>query len=178
VVEHGVHGVQLGTLASFELPGIFEFGLDEEAFAEDDGPTAGLFLALPAQSVRAVVGNDPDQGYRIFDYSDSMQTYTFIPLLVVLIGIPVLLALYAGFAAARAARASGRAAAVLWGALTGPVWALSMLILGAIAKGTDLVSVFGYANGGSAFGWSLLFGAVAGALGGLLASTASERRAA
>jgi hypothetical protein len=180
VVEHGVHGVQLGTLASFELPDILGFAFeDEEAFAEaDGGPTAGLLMPLPAQSARAVVGDDPDSGYRIFDYSDSMHSYTFIPLLIVLIGIPVLLSLYAGFASARAARASSRGVAALWGALTGPVWALSMLVLTAITKGTDLISIFGHASSGSAFGWSLLVGTLGGAIGGLLASSGSERSAA
>jgi hypothetical protein len=177
-VEHGVHGLQLGTLTAFELPQIAAFGLDDEdGFGEDGGLNAGVLMPLPAQSARAIVGDDEQDGYRIFDYSDAMQAYTFVPLLILLIAIPVVTALYAGFSAARATDASTQPVAVAWGALTGPVWALTMVLLNAITKGTDLISLFGHADGGSTFGWSLLFGVVFGALGGLLASVSSSRPA-
>ncbi len=101
-----------------------------------------------------------------------------------LIALPLLLALYAGFIAAGAAGATrppSRSAA--WGALVGPAWAILMVILDALATKSleqevlgrsQVLNLFGSADGGSTFLSFLLIGAVLGALGGLLAGTAGS----
>ena len=172
-VEHGIHGVELGTFATFDLTNLARAGAlleDEEGF-ESDNEGAGLFLALPVERVDKLLDidrEDAEATYRIFDYSDAMPSWAFVLWIVILIPIPVLLGLYAGFAVARAAGAQGPAQCALWGALAGPLWAVGLVLLNALAKGTDLFSVFGHADGESVFGWTLLVATVAGALGGLL----------
>jgi hypothetical protein len=180
-VEHGVHGVELGTFATFDLTNLARAGAlfeDEESF-ESDSDGAGLFLALPVERVDKLLDidrKDAEATYRIFDYSDAMPSWAFVLWIVILIPIPVLLALYAGFAMARAAGAQGPAQAALWGAGAGPLWAVALVLLNALAKGTDLFSVFGHADGESVFGWTLLVATVAGALGGLLVARSQPAR--
>jgi hypothetical protein len=174
-VEHGVHGVELGTFATFDLTTLARAGSlleDEEGF-ESDGDGVGLFLALPVEKVDKLLNVDREEveaTYRIFDYSDAMPSWAFVLWIVILIPIPVLLALYAGFTMARSAGAQGPAQAALWGGAPGPLWAVGLVLLNALTKGTDLFSVFGHADGGSVFGWTLLVATVVGALGGLLAA--------
>jgi len=99
-----------------------------------------------------------------------MPTWAFVLWIVIILPIPILLALYAGFSMARTAGARDPAQGALWGAGAGPIWAIAVVILNALAKGTDLFTVFGHAAGDSVFGWTLLIGAVSGSLGGLLAT--------
>jgi hypothetical protein len=172
-VEHGIHGVELGTFATFDLTNLARAGalLEDEEDFESDGEGAGLFLALPVERLDKLLNidrEDAEATYRIFDYSDAMPSWAFVLWIVILIPIPVLLGLYAGFAVARAAGAHGPAQCALWGALAGPLWAVALVLLNVLAKGTDLFSVFGHADGDSVFGWTLLVATVAGALGGLL----------
>lgn len=175
-VEHGVHGVQLPMFATFDLTDLARASAllaDEEAFESDDDDSVGIFLALPVEKVDELINIDRDKQeatYRIFDYENAMPSWAFILWVVILIPIPVLLALYAGFSMARTARAQGPAQAALWGAATGPVWAVALVLLNALIKGTDLFTVFGHADGDSVFGWTLLVATVAGGLGGLLAT--------
>ena len=176
-VEHGVHGVELGTFARFDLTNLARAGVllaDEEAFESDgDDEAIGLFLALPVEKADELVNVDQDEmeaTYRIFDYENAMPSWAFILWVVILIPIPFLLALYAGFSTARTARAEGPAQAALWGALAGPVWAVALVLLNALVKGTELITVFGHADGDSVLGWTFLVATVAAALGGLLAT--------
>lgn len=165
--DHAVHFAELGALVSFE----------ENAFENSEGSEE---IGLPAPS------NDPEgvsdgDGYRIFAYRDGLATYLFVPGVILLIALPLLLALYAGFATSRAAGpASSTLVAAAWGALVGPVWAIAMAILDALAsKGLNFealgesaeLSFFGSARGASTFGLFLLIGAVLGGLGGLLAGS-------
>lgn len=99
---------------------------------------------------------------RIFAYSDALEPYVFVPLLVVLIGLPIIAALYAGFATARAMATPSAAVGAGWGALVGIVWALALVIVRAIGD-------IGVVTGETLFVGTLLVGTVAGALGGLLA---------
>ena len=156
-VEHGVHWAELGGLAQFELVG---------ASASPVG------LPVPITDVAKVKANSSGD-YRLFGLSHAMPAYTFIPLVVLLLGITLLLALSAGFAVAQQRQAETPAAAAACGCLVGPIWALTMTILNAlIAK-----DIFGRANGASVLGTFLLIGFVAGAAGGLLSTQSQRRRA-
>lgn len=143
MVEHGVHFTELGAGATFRLAG--------------GSP-------IPVNDADEL----PSESFRMFDYRDNMSAYLFIPLLILLIAIPAMMALYAGFATARAVGAATPIMSAAWGAAVGPVWALVMVLMNALVK-TNL-SLFGEASGDSVFGVFLLGGAVLGALGGFLAS--------
>jgi hypothetical protein len=147
--EHGVHLTALGAGALFR----------------PDGAVSALGLPFPVDDPNAVPG--PSGSFRIFSYSDALPAYVFIPALVILIGLNVLGALYAGFSAARAAGAHQPQLAAAWGALTGPVWAVAMAVLVVLAGGL----LHGDAGDGSVFGIFLIGGALLGATGGLLAAT-------
>jgi hypothetical protein len=114
---------------------------------------------------------DSPSTYNLFDFNDTMPVYLFVPMLVALIGIVALLALYAGFAVARAAGERRPDRAVAWGAAVGPVWALTMVLLAALAR--KGVVGFGDPNGDSLFLAFLLGGALLGAMGGLLSAQGS-----
>jgi hypothetical protein len=146
VGEHGVHLAALGAGARFT--------------ADANG---ALGLPFPVDQAGDVPGRDG--GFRVFSYTDAIPAYVFLPALVVLIGLLILAALYAGFAAARAVGAPTQALGAAWGAVTGPAWAIAMSILISLAGGL----FHGDANGGSVFGLFLVFGAVLGAAGGVLA---------
>ena len=146
VGEHGVHLAALASGARFT----------------PDAPGA-LGLPFPVDQAGDVPGRDG--GLRIFSYTDAMPAYVFLPALVLLIGLLILAALYAGFAAARAVGAATPPLGAAWGAVTGPAWAIAMSILTGLAGGL----FHGDADGGSVFGLFLLVGAVLGAGGGVLA---------
>ena len=88
-------------------------------------------------------------------------------------GLVALGALYAGFAAARAVKAGSLQSAALWGALTGPAWAIAMAVLVILAGGL----FHGDADDTSVFSVFLLGGALFGAAGGALAGERSAGRA-
>jgi zinc-ribbon domain len=155
VADHGVHVAELGAGARFHA----------------DGPGA-LGLPIPVSQASDVPGGDG--GLRIFSYDDALPAYVFLPALIVVMGLVGLGALYAGFAGARAAGAATPLGGAAWGALTGPVWAVAMAILNAVAGGY----FHGAADGGSVFGVFLFGGAVLGAAGGALALSAAPAPAA
>lgn len=161
-VEHGVHWTELGGIAQFRPPG-------------EAGTSAA---GLSARAVPIPVGDpseiktDSQGQYRVFGFNKAMPAYTFVPLLILLIGIPLLLALNAGFAVARVRQPRTQWIGAAWGALVGPIWAISLVVLNAlVAK-----DFFGRAVGDSVFGSFLLGGLVVGAIGGLLSSQSPRAR--
>lgn len=135
---------------------------------------SGNYPAVPIDRDRYFdLSDDGSQGelptYDIFDFSDTMSAALFIPLLVFLIGVPALLALYAGFALVRRWGETRIERAALYGASVGPLWALAMVLLAALAR----KNIVGDPTGDSVFVAFLLGGAVLGALGGVLAAQGS-----
>ncbi len=110
--------------------------------------------------------DSPISTYDIFDFSDTMSAALFIPMLILFIAIPALLALYGGFAVARRLGERRPSWAAAWGAIVGPIWAVAMVLLAALAR----KQVVGDPTGDSVFVAFLLGGAVLGAVGGLLAA--------
>lgn len=151
-VEHGTHLVQLGSLTSFEAP----------------GSTGALGLPAPAASPREVSTGD---SFRVFAYKDAVPVYLFLPLLLLAIALTALSALYAGFSVARGRGLADPARAAAWGAVVGPLWAVSIALLNSLID----KPVFGQADSGSAFWSMLIVGAGIGALGGLLAARGTNR---
>jgi zinc-ribbon domain len=155
-VDHGVHTLELGTLAAFEGRGL---------------QPAVLNLPLPADQPNDVLANGPT--YRLIDYRDGASAIVFLLMLVVLVGMPLCGALFAGFTVARERAAASPALAAAWGALVGPVWAIALALVNALLQDT----LFGHAQGESVFGIVLVFGALVGALGGYLAAGATRSSA-
>jgi hypothetical protein len=147
VGEHGIHLTALAAGARFTT--------------DATGP---LGLPFPVADADAVPG--ADGGLRIFSYEDALPAYVFLPAVVLLMGMVVLAALYAGFAAARAAKAATLGRGTLWGAITGPAWAIAMAILAVLAGGL----FHGDADDASVFAIFLVGGALLGAAGGALAA--------
>lgn len=169
--DHSVHFAELGAFVGFE-PAREE--LEEVA------------LPAPTEDPDEITGSD---GHRIFAYRDALPAYLFVPAVILLIALPLLLALYAGFAVAGRVGATGAPlTAAAWGAVVGPVWAVTMAILDVLATKSlevealgrsEELALFGSADGAGAFLFFLLVGGVLGALGGLLAgSTAADTGAA
>jgi len=152
-VDHGVHTLELGSLANFERRGL---------------EPAVLNLPLPAEDAGAVLENGPT--YRLFDYRDGSSAIVFLLMLVLLVGLPLAGALFAGFTVARERAAASPALAAAWGALVGPVWAITLALVNALLQDT----LYGHAQGESVFGIVLVFGALVGALGGYLAAGANR----
>lgn len=145
----GEHGIHLTALAAGVL-------------FRPDWPAGAIGLPFPVSEPNEI----PDSGgaFRIFAYSDALPAFVFLPVLVLLLCLVALGALYAGFAAARAAGADRPPVAAAWGAITGPVWAIAMAAALVLAGGL----LHGDAGDGSAFGIFLLGGALLGAAGGAL----------
>ena len=152
-VDHGVHTFELGSLAAFERR-----SLQPEVLA----------LPLPAADPQEILGNSSEP-FRLFAYRDGVSAVVFLLMLVVLIGIPLTAALYAGFLVARERGATVPLLGAAWGAVVGPVWALVLAIVNSLLQDT----LYGHAQGASVFGIVLVFGALIGAAGGLLAARAS-----
>jgi len=188
--DHAVNGLELGAGAEFSryrpqfeptdanrpLP----IGSGEPFLSDttDQELLDEFEISTPDDYIRAFE-NDPgallasDDGYRIFEYSDVAEPYVFIPLLIVLIAIPVLFALYAGFAVVKRLGVHDPLFAVAHGAVVGPVWAVAMILLDALA---GKPSTFVASQGSSVFLFFLVGGALLGAAGGLLASRAHATR--
>lgn len=153
--DHAINILPLGAGASEELEGLPALPVEPEDLPD-------------------LASERPDQGfsesyfttYNLFDHSDTMPTPLFVLTAVVLIGTLALAALYGGFAVARRVGEARADRAAAWGALVGPVWALTMALL------TDLAGEgpFGNPTGDSVLVSFLLGGVVLGALGGLLAT--------
>lgn len=156
-VEHGVGWTELGGLAEFRSGGEGDAGSGEVA--------TSIGAPVPVADPSEIKTNSAGQ-YRVFGFSRAMPAYTFIPLLIFLIGMLLLLALNAGFAVARLRQPRTQWIGAAWGCLVGPIWAIGMVILNAlVAK-----DFFGRAVGDSVFGSFLLGGLVMGAVGGLLST--------
>lgn len=161
--DHAIAILPLGAGANERLEGAAALPIDgtdyEELYDYDAPPDES---SLP-----------PPPSYDLVDFSGTMPTYLFVVALIVLIGVPALLALYAGFAVARQAGATRPGQAAAWGALVGPVWSLTMVLLTTLAR----KDVVGNPSGDSVFVAFLLSGAILGAVGGLLATrlTAAPR---
>jgi hypothetical protein len=145
VVEHGVHLTALGTFARFESPGLGALG-----------------LAFPVEDTEAVAS--PGASYGVFDLREGLPAYVFVPGLILLVALPAIGALLGGFRVARVRAATGPGPAALWGAIVGPVWAIAVALLSALAS----KELFGDPSADSIFVSFLLGGAALGALGGFL----------
>jgi hypothetical protein len=157
-VEHGVHWMELSSLAQFRLTG--------------DRLVGAIAVPVPVKDPRKIK-YDNSGGYRLFSFANAMPTYAFVPLLLFMLASVLLLALGAGFSVAQAQQPNTPLTAAAWGCLVGPIWALTIAIVNAlVAK-----SIFGRADGGSVFGVFLLGGLVVGALGGLISLQGQRRRA-
>ena len=150
----GEHGINLTALAA-----------GARFSADGDG---ALGLPFPVADANDLPGRGGT--FRVFAYNDALPAAVFIPALILLIGLVTLGALYAGFAAARAVSAGSLQSAALWGALTGPVWAIAMAFLVVLAGGL----FHGDADDTSVFSVFLLGGALFGAAGGALAVSERE----
>lgn len=161
VADNGVHLFELGSGVGFHQPGIFRAnGLPLPATKVDE--IAGRVDLAEVTSPRQVL--EPPGSFRIFDYADGLPAVEFVVLLL-LMPACALVAAYAGYSVARAARAARPEHGAAWGALTGPVWAVTMVVLNALVQ-----KQFGSkAVGDQVFAVYLFGGAVLGALGGLLA---------
>ena len=152
-VDHGVHTFELGSLAAFERRAL---------------QPAVLALPLPADDPEEILGTTSET-FRLFAYRDGTSAIVFLLMLVVLIGIPLAAALYAGFLVAREREATSPLLGAAWGAFVGPVWAVALSLVNGLLQDT----LFGHAQGESVFGIALVFGALVGAAGGFLAARAS-----
>jgi hypothetical protein len=153
--DHGIDILPLGAGASERLAGWPAIPIATDQFFD-----------LPSEPAA-----DSASSYNLFDFSDTMPAFLFIPMLLLLIAIPALLALYAGFALVRLLGEPRRERAAAWGALVGPVWGVTMVLLEALAR----KDVVGNPVGDSTLVAFLLGGAALGALGGLLASQGVAR---
>jgi len=148
--EHGIHLTALAGGALFRADYDGALGLPFPVDRPDDVPR-------------------PSGSFRILAYHDVLPAHTFLPALVVLLGLLIAAGLSAGLAVARAARARTRASGAAWGAITGPVWGITMCLLAVLAGGL----FHGDADDASVFGLFLLWGALLGAAGGALAAQPS-----
>ena len=119
-VDHGVHTFELGTLAAFERRAL------EPAGAGAPAPRGGPRARSSATAARRSASSPT---------ATALSAVVFLLMLVVLIGIPLTAALYAGFLVARERAAARPLLGAAWGALVGPVWAIVLAILNGAAPG-------------------------------------------
>ena len=150
VGDHAIAILPLGAGAKERLVGAPALPIDQDDYYE-----------LPSDAS----ASEPSS-YGIFDFNDTMPAVLFVIALVLLIGIPALLALYAGFAVVRLVGEVRADRAAAWGAVVGPVLSIAMVLLTTLAR----KDVVGNPSGDSVFIAFLLGGAVLGAIGGLLAT--------
>jgi hypothetical protein len=144
--EHGIHLTALASAARFRADASGALGLPFPVEEPNDVP-------------------ERDGTFRIFAYDDELPAVVLLPATILLMLLLALAALYAGFAAARAAGARTLLAGAGWGALTGPAWAIAMALLVVLAGGL----FHGDPDDASVFGIFLFGGALFGAAGGALA---------
>lgn len=145
----GIRNVGLGTLSTFELSG----------FNESTG------VPIPVDPTGEKITELTDEGkFNLLDYKNVLNAWAFVPILIVLILLPLILALYSGFLIGRERKDSDPKLGAAWGALVGPVWAVALVVLNALS--VDLA--FGHLIGDSFFVMVLIGGAILGAVGGLL----------
>jgi hypothetical protein len=146
--EYAVGIASLGSMAKVQSPG------------EGEG-AAVRYSPVPPEE-HGSFDNFREQ-WRIFAFSGNWSTVTFILLLILAIGTPIVLAAYAGYVIATAAGAATPALGAAHGAIVGVVWAIAMTLLRWIGNMDYLV-------GDSVFVGVLLTAGIAGAVGGLLAT--------
>ena len=144
--DYAIEGAALAALAQFEPLG--------------EAVTASSPLPLAEGDTSAFA-----RRHRVFAYSEIYPAPVFVFLLILLLASALLTAAYAGYATASVAGVREAGAAAAHGALVGPLWALAVVLLRAVAHTESIV-------GSSLFASALLLGAGAGAIGGLLAARA------
>jgi hypothetical protein len=155
-IEHGLDWAELAGLAQFESTG---------------GAAGPAETPVPIGDLSKLKVNSEGR-YRLFAFTHALPAYTFIPLVIFLLGSGLALAFAAGGAAAQSRLPATPWAAAAWGSLVGPGWALAMVILDALFSKT----LFGRADASSVF-WSFLLGGLGiGALGGLVSMQGQQRR--
>lgn len=152
--EHGIHGLQLGMLGEFRSPGgeLIFLGRNE----------VGLVLPVPTTKFLTVL-TEPE--YRISAFRDALPGSVFVVTLILLVGLPGVLCVRAGWVSARATPGPIERNA-LAGAVVGPVWAVAITLLGLLANKTDAAPYWGLGDAGGTFFAVLLFAGLLGALGG------------
>lgn len=146
--------------------------LDLLLYAGDNGVNY-LALGFGVDFSSSTVPPIPGVGFgdsRLFDYGGALPPYTFIPLLLILMLIPLVFLVYSGFACSRAAGAANPREGAAWGLLVGPVWALTLVTLNAMAP-----RLLGAPSGETLFGLVLFSGLTLGALGGLMGGAPTGR---
>lgn len=156
----GVRNLGLGVMAEFEISG---FGSN----AATPIPISGE--GEPGSKLDSLTD---DGKFRLTNYADVFSALVFVPLGVILIVIPALMALYAGFLVGRRRRNEEPVRAAMWAASVGPVWAIVGVVINALSE--DLA--FGGLSGDSFFVMLLIGGAVVGAVGGFTGAQSSGGR--
>lgn len=156
VVEHGTHMLSLGTMSRFRGAS----GLPAVPFPVSDSEEL-----TDAKS------------FGLFDYRKVLPGLLFALGVVIVLAIPALLAVFAGFSLARRVGALRPGPAALWGLAVGPIWALALTLLALLSNKTSAFPLWGWADIGSTFGFTLLTCAILGAVGAVL-SVESTRGAA
>jgi hypothetical protein len=146
--EFAIQDVGLGALSQFRPLG----GAD----------ATGTSMALPIDDSRdlSAFGHH----YRIFAYRHAYPIAMYVVLLIVLLGATLVAALFAGYGAAVSGGAKAPLPGAAYGAFAGVVWAAAIALLRAVAAVDTLA-------GDSLFGAVLVVGCVAGAAGGLIATS-------
>ena len=163
-VEHGTHGLELGTFAQFNRPPLRRVA----------APASQLSLLSPVPITKTAELFEGDE-YRVGSYQDQVPSWLFVLGLVLMVGLVVVFSVYAGFASARVAPTARRWQALAWGAMVGPVWATAVAVLNGLSNKTENYPFFGLGDGGSAFAMTLLFGVGFGVIGAAIASSGPPR---
>lgn len=168
--DNGIHFAELGAGAQFHTPIFDALGLPapvtkaREVYDADD---AREFLQSGDADTLT-----PEGSFRIFNYSGALPAALFIASFLLSL-LVLAAALWAGYRVARAAAAVsggslGRSLA--FGALVGPIWAVTMIALNALIQ----KDITGKAVGLSVGLNFLVIGVLLGALGGLIAASRSS----
>jgi hypothetical protein len=167
--DDGVHLFELGSGVAFHRPGLWGANGMPIPVAKVS-QIAGRFSFADYAGDLAAAFNNPPGTFRIFDYSRGIPTIAFVVLLAVML-VPILTAVYAGFALARSRSARTPAQSSARGALVGPIWCVALVIVNALIQ----KQLGGKASGDSVLMTYLIAGSALGALGGLLASSRSRQ---
>ncbi len=151
--DFGIRNVGLGTMSTLEVQ-----GFDEASVTPIPVDPSGDKLSELTK----------DGKFNLLDYKNVLKAWSFVPILVVLIAMPLVLALYSGFLIGRDRQAPDPKLRAAWGALVGPVWAIVMVVLNALSM--DMA--FGHVIGDSLFVMVLIVGSIVGAVGSLLGTQA------
>lgn len=157
VTEHGTHLLSLGTLSRFR---------------GSPGPPATPFPVNDSAELTDA------KSFGLFDYRKALPGFVFALSVVVVLAIPALLALFAGFSLARRVGARRPGPAALWGLAVGPIWSLALTLLSLLSNKTSALPLWGWSDIGSTFGFTLLTCAVLGAVGAVLSVEALRAPAA